>query len=163
MSDYVLVAQVLGATHKSPWHILMAGEAPGACPEERGLCRAKTQPASTAHVVQAGHGPYGGRLCDTCRRRIGHHLYPPYIAQGPRPKPPVVIESTADEWELYQSELIGEALHTAFRKGNDDPASYEMWKLIDGMDGEQWAMIVAFVRDGIAPILKGQEAVQPSI
>jgi len=44
-------------------------------------------------------------------------------------------------------ELLGEGLHTAFRKASDSYEANKIWHLIMDMPGEEWDRIVQFVAE----------------
>ncbi len=46
-------------------------------------------------------------------------------------------------------EQMGEAIHTAFRKGSDHPTADQIWKLIREMPAEEWGKVVSFVTYGL--------------
>lgn len=45
--------------------------------------------------------------------------------------------------------LLGEGMHTAFRKAVDTSLSATVWRAIDAMPAADWAEILAFVADGM--------------
>ena len=54
----------------------------------------------------------------------------------------------AEEEELttvVDPELLGEAMHTAFRKASDHPTAAEIHRAIDGLPSAEWAAVVTFV------------------
>jgi hypothetical protein len=52
---------------------------------------------------------------------------------------------TADEW----ASMIGEGIHTGFRKGSDHPKASEYWNLISKMPNELWNEVLDFCVDGL--------------
>jgi len=45
------------------------------------------------------------------------------------------------------SDQLGEAIHTAFRKGSDHPAAWEAWKAMNRMPEGEWAVLLDWIRD----------------
>jgi hypothetical protein len=48
---------------------------------------------------------------------------------------------------------LGEGMHTAFRKGADHPSATQIHRLIDHMPNADWHGIVAFVAEGMWPMV----------
>jgi hypothetical protein len=46
-------------------------------------------------------------------------------------------------------EIIGEAIHTTFRKGCDAPEANEIWNLINNMSEEKWSEYLDFLVWGL--------------
>jgi hypothetical protein len=40
--------------------------------------------------------------------------------------------------------ILGEGIHTGFRKGTDHPRAHDYWKLIAEMPGELWGDVLAW-------------------
>ena len=55
-------------------------------------------------------------------------------------------EYTRDEW----TSMIGEGLHTGFRKGSDHPRSSEYWNIISNMPTDLWGDALNYCVDGLA-------------
>ncbi|MGH7743394.1 MAG: hypothetical protein ACREQ5_01035 [Candidatus Dormibacteria bacterium] len=51
-------------------------------------------------------------------------------------------------------DLLGEGMHTAFRKACDCPEGMKIHHLISEMPPECWAEAVEFVASGISPVLR---------
>ena len=62
------------------------------------------------------------------------------------------------EWIEY----LGEAIHTAFRKGGRTQESHTIWKLIKDLPDEEWETILAFVYECVSVKLEeeGQKVKQ---
>lgn len=45
--------------------------------------------------------------------------------------------------------LLGEAIHTGFRKGTDCKQAWPIWKLIDKMDADEWNAYLRYVLWGL--------------
>ena len=52
---------------------------------------------------------------------------------------------TADEW----ASMIGEGIHTGFRKGTEHPRSHEYWTLIKEMPNELWNEVLDYCVSGL--------------
>lgn len=52
---------------------------------------------------------------------------------------------TENEWKS----VLGEGIHTAFRKGSDHPRSSEYWNLINSMPNELWNDVLGYVVWGL--------------
>lgn len=44
--------------------------------------------------------------------------------------------------------MLGEGIHTAFRKGTDCKQAHQIWALIDEMESEDWMAVLEFVTWG---------------
>lgn len=42
-------------------------------------------------------------------------------------------------------EMLGEAIHTGFRKASDHPSAHKIWKLIREMPNEEWSGIADWI------------------
>lgn len=49
-------------------------------------------------------------------------------------------------------EILGEAIHTAFRKAADSDQATTIWKEIGNLPDGEWSAILDFVADGIMPV-----------
>ena len=58
-----------------------------------------------------------------------------------------IFDDTAGKayWPDDFVELLGEAIHTGFRKGTDCPQAHPIWKLIQEMPADDWAGVLYFV------------------
>lgn len=45
-------------------------------------------------------------------------------------------------------EILGEGIHTAFRKATDCEQAHSIWKLIQEMPGKDWESVLNFVASG---------------
>lgn len=49
--------------------------------------------------------------------------------------------STRDEWKS----VLGESIHTGFRKGTERPGSGDAWRYIADLDSEMWDDVLGWV------------------
>lgn len=54
------------------------------------------------------------------------------------------------------SDLLGEAIHTGFRKGCEAPEAIKISRLIDKMDSDDWDHYVSWVFDGLHYSVEGE-------
>jgi len=60
------------------------------------------------------------------------------------------IKVSEERIESLLNDMLGEGLHTAFRKASDTPQSFQIWKLIQGMPDKEWRAILDFVSKPVA-------------
>lgn len=53
---------------------------------------------------------------------------------------------TQTEW----SEILGEGIHTGFRKGSEHPDAHKYWMLIRDMPNELWGDVLEYAVGGLA-------------
>jgi hypothetical protein len=46
---------------------------------------------------------------------------------------------------LQKRDVLGETIHTAFRKGTDAPQSVKIWNAISNMDPEEWVRVLDWI------------------
>lgn len=51
------------------------------------------------------------------------------------------MSMTQDDWKS----ILGEGIHTAFRKGTDHPESARYWNVINDMPNELWDDVLAYL------------------
>jgi hypothetical protein len=57
----------------------------------------------------------------------------------------MAAEYTVDDW----MSMIGEGLHTGFRKGSDHPENMKYWKIIQEMPTELWDDALRYLVSGL--------------
>lgn len=62
---------------------------------------------------------------------------------------------TKAEWKKIR-ELLGETMHTGFRKGCEAPEAHEISHLITKMDDEDWDHYVSWVFDALQYCMEGK-------
>jgi hypothetical protein len=55
---------------------------------------------------------------------------------------------TAKAKRIIEALSVGEAVHTAFRKGGQSREADQIWKLIQQMPDDDWGRVVDFIKYG---------------
>ncbi len=45
--------------------------------------------------------------------------------------------------------VLGEAIHTAFRKASDHPDAVRVWRILNRMPEEEWSAILDWIADSL--------------